>query len=100
MRGRGEFVLPWYKNRSVARGSLLSCLLFAAALMTACDDVPGEPGSVTVTPSPLPANTNYAGEWAGGWRTISCQDLPPQLGYCANNVRRDFEPLRLVLTQT
>lgn len=67
---------------------------------TACADSTDPAPRTPTAPSALVPNPNYAGEWAGGWRTISCQDLPPQPGYCANNVRRDFEPIRLILAQT
>ena len=76
-----------------------SVVLLGVIAVAACAEIDDTAIPAPTAPSVLVSNPNYAGEWAGGWRTISCQDLPPQFGYCANNVRRDFEPLRLVLTQ-
>lgn len=74
---------------------VVSALLVTAA----CAESPVTSDTPTA-PSVLVPNANYSGEWAGGWRTTSCVDLQTDFRYCAGNVRHDFEPIRLNLTQT
>lgn len=75
-------------------------IVIGAIINLGCSDAPAGPSHVPTSPTPpLVPNANYSGEWAGGWRVMSCTDLPPRPGYCRNNVRPDFEPVRLYLTQ-
>lgn len=85
------------RRRSVAFLHSALCLLQFGG----CVDSTGETRRTPTTPSLLTSDVNYAGEWAGGWREVTCRELPPRAGYCANRLRdRDFSYVRLYLSQT
>ena len=78
----------------------LSIVLAAVTLTAGCSGSSPVGPSGPVTPPPVVANPDYSGDWRGGWRILSCDDAAPKPGFCASNIRRDFEPIRLTLTQS
>lgn len=80
----------------------LLVIVFAIVALhfSACTDAPTPASQLPTSGTPLAINANYSGEWRGGWRVMSCTDLPPRLGYCRSNVSPDFEPIRLTLAQS